>query len=321
MDNKLSASLEYYNRTINDFIIEVELDASQGQTGTQWQNAGQLSTTGFEASLNYTANFGQVQWNPGLVFTTFETTLDEFINEENVRANLGAPGQNETDIVRVAVGERIGQLWGPVFAGPSETGAVTFQDLNGDGQIIADAANALNPDADFTVLGNGIPDFELGWTNTINYKNWDFNLFFRGSFGHSLVNSFRLFYEPIDPGAINSYNRIQTDLQIPELTETQWSSLYVEKADFVRLDNATVGYTFDSDLFSRIRAYLTVNNAFTITNYTGVDPEANLVDVGTLDNGGFFNEDDVDPLAPGIDRRNNYFLARTFTLGVNLVLK
>ena len=137
----------------------------------------------------------------------------------------------------------------------------------------------------------------------------------------SLVNSFRLFYEPIDPGAINSYNRIQTDLQIPELTETQWSSLYVEKADFVRLDNATVGYTFDSDLFSRIRAYLTVNNAFTITNYTGVDPEANLVDVGTLDNGGFFNEDDVDPLAPGIDRRNNYFLARTFTLGVNLVLK
>lgn len=321
LDNKLTGSVEYYDRTINDFIIQVQLDASQGQTGDQWQNAGQLSTTGFEASLNYQVDFGEVQWNPGVVFTTYETILDEFVSEEITRANLGAPGQNDTQIIRVAVGESIGQLWGPVFNGADENGNATFVDLNRDGQIIADAANALNPDADFTNLGNGIPDFELGWTNTVTYKNWDFNLFFRGSFGHSLVNTFRLFYEPIDPGAINSYNRVKTELQIPELIETQWSSLYVEKADFVRLDNVTVGYSFNTELFSKVRAYFTVNNAFTITDYTGVDPEANLLDQGALDNGAFFDPANLDPLSPGIDRRNNYFLARTFTLGVNLTLK
>ncbi|MDZ7649941.1 MAG: hypothetical protein U5K54_23975 [Cytophagales bacterium] len=76
----------------------------------------------------------------------------------------------------------------------------------------------MAPDGDFKELGNGIPKMEYGWTNQVTFKNWDLNAFFRGAVGHSLVNNFRAFYEPIDPGAINSYNRITTDKAVDGLT-------------------------------------------------------------------------------------------------------
>jgi iron complex outermembrane receptor protein len=201
-----------------------------------------------------------------------------------------------------------------------------MKDVNGDGTVNAAQGSALADDGDFAELGNGIPDLELGWTNQLTFKNWDLNAFFRGAFGHSLVNTYRAFYEPIDPGAINSYNRIKSDKQIPELTSAQFSSLYVEKANFIRLDNITLGYNFnlkDGSAFKSIRAYGSIQNAFTITDYAGIDPEPVLADKGTVDNGGRFEdafglERTPDVLVTGIDRRNNYFTARTFTVGINV---
>src|SRR5690606_14624052 len=118
------------------------------------------------------------------------------------------------------------------------------------------------------------------------------------------------FYEPIDPGAINSCNRVITDKAVDGLTSAQFSSLYVEKADFLKLDNATIGYNFPSTASSAIRnvrLYFSVQNAFVITNYTGIDPEPVLQDYGAVDNGAFLDLATPDVLAPGIDRRNNYF--------------
>ena len=224
-------------------------------------------------------------------------------------------------MVRVAVGEEIGQIWGPVFDGVDENGSPTFKDLNGDGTINADPGSALAEDGDFEQLGSGLPKLELGWSNQLTYKRFDFNVFFRAAFGHSLVNTFRAFYEPIDPGAINSYNRIVTDKAVDGLTGAQYSSLYVEKADFFRLDNATIGYnlnTGNSQAFKSARLYFSVQNAFTITGYSGLDPDPVLLDVGPTDNGGYVDPANRSVLAPGIDRRNNYFTARTFTLGINV---
>ncbi len=323
MDDRISGSLDIYTRTINDFILEVAIPAAESITGaeTQYQNVGELKTNGMEFSINYDAIVDQnMSWTTGLVFSTYNTTLEEFTIDEQMRANLGAPGQNSTSMVRVAVGEEIGQIWGPVFDGVAADGSPTFKDLNGDGQVIGDPGSALADDGDFQALGNGIPDFELGWTNTFSYENWDVNAFFRGAFGHSLVNTFRAFYEPIDPGAINSYNRIKSDKSVDGLTVSQFSSLYVEKADFVKLDNFTVGYNFDvsnNTTFRKLRAYLSIQNAFTITNYSGLDPEPVLQDFGTVDNGGRPSTT-PDVLSPGIDRRYNYFTARTFTFGVNI---
>lgn len=323
MDERLSGSIDIYTRTINDFILEVDIPADQSTSGalTQYQNVGELKTNGFEIALDYTAIQNQdMQWNTGIVFSTYETTLEEFIIEEETRANLGAPGQNGTDMIRVAVGEEIGQIWGPVFDGVAADGSPTFRDLNGDGQFITEPGDALAENGDFQQLGSGIPDFEIGWTNTLSYQNWDLNAFFRGAFGHSLVNTFRAFYEPLDAGAINSYNRVLSDKSVDGLTVAQFSSLYVEEADFVRLDNLTLGYNFDvaeNATLRNLRAYFSIQNAFTITNYSGIDPEPVLQDFGDVDNGGR-PSDTPDVLSPGIDRRYNYFTARTFTFGVQV---
>lgn len=312
LGGKLNGTLDVYSRDINDFILERTVDPAIFGTNLRFENAGKLSTQGLEFSLNHTGfGNGDLTWSPGIVLSTYGTTLDEFVIEENMLANLGSPGQNGTNMVRVAVGEQIGQIWGPVFSGNVDAeGRPIFEDINGDGVLNTAQGNALADDGDFQQLGNGIPTVELGWTNSVTYGNWDLNVFFRAAFGHSLVNTFRAFYEPIDPGAINSYNRTKTDLQIPELEVAQYSSLYVERADFFRLDNATLGYNFDmsnNDMFSNVRAFVSVQNAFVITNYQGIDPDPSLVDGG---GGGV--------LAPGIDRRNNYFTSRTFTFGLNV---
>lgn len=308
MDNKLSGTLDLYTRDINDFVLERTVDPAIYGTNLRYENAGKLNTKGLEVALNYNSfEFGEVTWSPGIVLSSYKTILEDFVIPEGMRANLGSPGQNGTNMIRTAVGEEIGQIWGAVYVGPDENGNPIYQDLNGDGVINTNPGNALAEDGDFTQLGSGIPDLEFGWTNVVSFRNWDLNAFFRGAFGHSLVNTYRAFYEARD-GSINSFNRTITDLYDANLKSSQYSSLHVEKADFFKLDNVTLGYNFNmanSTAFRNIRAYFSVQNAFVITNYQGIDPEPALSDGG-------------DVLAPGIDRRNNYFANRTFTLGVNI---
>jgi len=318
-DDRLTASLDLYTRDISDFIIERAVDPSIFGASTRFENAGALNTRGIELALNYQAvQTGDFTWNPGIVLSSYRSVLDEFVVEEQMQAELGAPGLNGTFMVRVKEGEEIGQIWGPVFEGVADDGTIIYQDVNGDGQLVVGQGDALSENGDFALLGNGLPDVELGFTNQITYKRWDLNAFFRGAFGHSLVNTFRNFYEPRIPGSINSYNRINTDLALNDLEVAAFHSYYVENADFFKLDNVTLGYNFDVSnvsWLSSFRAYANVQNAFFLTGYTGLDPEPALQDFGPVDNGGrpAFNPN---VLAPGIDRRNNYFVTRTFTFGL-----
>ncbi len=320
---KLGITLDLYSRNISDFILSREVDAAVFGVNTRFENVGKLSTQGLELALDYDvlsrSNFG---WNTGLVLSTYTTTLDEYVNDEETRGNLGAPGQNGTNVIKVAVGEELGQIWGPVFAGVAEDGSPLFEDLNGDGTIIASQDQALNPDGDFQTLGNGLPDLELGWSNQINIGAWNVNAFFRGAFGHSLVNTFRAFYEP-RISTQSSYNYVNTSKQVDGLTSARFSSLYVEKADFIKLDNLTIGRNIDlgSGALNSAMVSLTLRNPIIITSYTGTDPEPSLVDGGAEDNGERLTDGDVgfgDVLAPGLDRRNNYFSSRSITLGVQI---
>ena len=224
---------------------------------------------------------------------------------------MGSPGQNQTPLIRVQEGKPIGQILTFVYEGIDADGNFVFKDINGDGQVDA---------SDRTITGNGLPKFLIGWGNTLTYKNWDLNVFFRGVFGHDLINSFRGFYEV--PAYISSYNLPKTaaDMrnsagELLKVTSGTLSSLYVENASFVSLDNMALGYTFSlpkSSVFSKIRLYLAGNNLFYITNYKGVDPNPRYVDEAT-DLGTYNN-----PLLPGIDRRNTWFRARSITFGANV---
>ena len=297
--DRFTATLDIYQQTSKDFIINRIVDAAVYGFDRRFENAGQLSSDGVELALNYDVTDN---YTTGIVLSRNKVVLDEYVQDADKFGNLGAPGQNDTFVTRVKVGEEIGQIWGPVWDGTVTNGSQNFVDVNGDGQLVVGQNNALDENVDFDVLGSGIPDLELGWSNQLTLGKYTVNAFFRGAFGHSLVNTFRAFYEP-RVGSQKSYNYINTELANDEIKNANFSSLYVEKADFFKLDNLTVS----RPITDNVNLSLNVQNAFVITNYTGSDPEPALFDLL-----------DGNPLAPGIDRRNSYYSARSFTLGVNI---
>ena len=309
LDYKLTGSLEYYNTTTNDLILNFPVPVPPNLVGNTDINIGELNNNGIELALSYQAvDNGNFSWNPALNFSTFNTELVTLSNDEfdfgtfRDIANLGSPGQNNTPLIRVQEGAELGQIFGLEFGGIDDDGQVIFIDQDGD--------NVIDDTKDRTIIGNGLPDFQMGLANNFTFGNFDANIFFRGVFGHDLVNTFRAFYEA--PGTMTSYNiPSSTRDNVPDqVSSAKFSSLHVESADFVKLDNASIGYTFDlpdGGSFRQIRAYVSGQNLFTITNYTGVDPEARLRDGDPV-----FG----DPLAPGIDRRNTYFRTRSVQVGV-----
>ena len=306
--------MDLYTRDITDFILDTKVDVATFGFDRRFENSGKINTQGLELNIGYEVTDN---YQTNINISTYNTTLEEYVIEEgDIQGNLGSPGQNATNMVLVKPGEAIGQIWAPRFDGVNADGSVNFGDVNGDGIITASQDKWNDPDGDFINAGNGIPTLELGWSNNINIGNWSVNAFFRGAFGHSLVNTFRAFYEP-RLASQSSYNFVNTELALSELTVAQFSSLYVEKADFFKLDNLTVAYNFnlgEGSIIDGAQISANVQNAFVITNYTGIDPEPSLVDNPQQDLSG----QGGNVLAPGIDRRSNYFTARTVTIGLNI---
>jgi len=311
LSSRLTGSFEVYQRDAKDFIQNKAIDAATHVASNQYQNFGEVKTNGVELTLGYAViQKGLFTWNTSLVASHY---LSKFVHlnggsadetgfydtSTNPSPALGAPGQNSTYMTFEKAGGRVGDIYGPKFLG-----------------VNADGTNNLSAPE---TLGHGLPSVDLGWTNTFTYGNWDLNFFLRSTLGHSLVNSYRAFYEPVVSGQTSSYNRVKTKYYDPSITTPNFSSYYVEKGDFVRLDNAQLGYNFKTTgtSISRFRIYVSGNNLFVITKYTGVDPEARLEDKGSSDNGNFLATT-ANPFVAGIDRRSTYFRARTVTLGVNL---
>jgi TonB-linked SusC/RagA family outer membrane protein len=305
LNNRLTGSIDYYTRTTSDLLFNATVPVPPYPTNRMWMNIGTLKNSGFEFLVAYdVVKKKDFTWNSSVNFSTYHIVL-ESLNKDlagNVvgASNLGSPGQEGTQITRAVEGEKIGIIWGPVYMGVDDDGKFLFDDGTG---------KPTNSDAFKTQIGNGLPDFEMGWTNTFNYKNFDLNFFIRGSFGHDIVNTYRAFWENSTPTVIASYNVVKTKYFNPDLTSGQtFSSLYVERGTFVKLDNATLGYNFNiksSGTIKGLRAYVNAQNLFVISDYTGVDPEVRYTYGGNI-------------LAPGVDARDTYVRTRAITLGVNV---
>jgi TonB-dependent starch-binding outer membrane protein SusC len=313
---RFSGSLDLYQRSISNLILERSVDPVVYPSGRRFENAGGLKGKGLEMTLNYFAGqWGGITWNTTVVASTNKIILDQFPQEESLTGFLDSPNCGcSTKLVRLAVGENLGQFWGPVFDGVNSNGAPVFKDINGDGIVVTDWGQALDPAGDFASLGSAFPSWEFGWSNQLTYRKWALNTFFRGATGHSLVNVLRLANEPVDQGALNAFNRVSTDKAVAGLTSSSYNSLYVEKANFLKLDNITLTYSLPLKpgmSVRSLRVFGTVQNAFVFTGYTGVDPEPVLVDRFPASPG-----NPPDALTPGIDRNASYAPARTFSVGI-----
>lgn len=311
-DYTWTGSLEYYTTNTTDGIFQFPVPVPPNLFPETKLNVGEIENSGLELTLNYNGSLGAGKsYSIGLTssrwFTPTLVTLSDpesgvGIGGFRTGANLGSPGQNNTPLVRLEEGGPLGQFWGLVIDPNNpvqENGDWNFVDVDGNG--------TQDDIGDRAVIGNGFPKYQLGLNTTFNLGSWDVNVFFRGVFGHELINTFRAFYEA--PGQISGYNILTSSADIPTLTDQpQFSSRHVEKADFLRLDNMTIGYTLGSlpNGFTNIRVYANAQNLFTLTSYMGPNPEPRFVDTSAFG-----------PLAPGIDRRNTYFSSRAFSFGIN----
>ncbi|WP_339868655.1 TonB-dependent receptor [uncultured Algoriphagus sp.] len=315
-NNKLTGSMDYYIRNISDLLFNVPVatgapnpfDPGRFNTASStWVNLADLRAAGFEFALSaHDIQLGPIKWHPSGNFTIYDKTTIESLSagdlgfDELRFATPGSPGQNNNPIIYNRVGQTLGDFYGPVLEGLTE-----------DGQYIL---STTDPD-EFQKLGNGLPKGEFGFANNFVWGGLNLSFFFRGAWGHDLYNSYRGFYENQDASS-NTWNSVITD-KTPVVTSTPtFNSSYIENASFIRLDNMELGYNFKTPAknLSSFRVYFAAQNLFTITDYTGVDPEVRITD---SENGNGFTTS----LSPGLERRNTYFQTRSFTLGLSLNFK
>lgn len=224
------------------------------------------------------------------------------------------------------VGKPLGSIYGYIWEGLWRTDeaeeAAKWGQKPGDNKFKEKNVNYKLESDDADIIGQAFPDVILGWNNTIKWKNLDFNLFFQGSLGADRLNLSRYLTNECvsDSRFITSkegyYNRWTPENQNTKIPNPFSSTInsrfetaqYLEKADYLRLKNISIAYTIPraKTKFADIRISLSAQNLFTITSYTGYDPE------GTMDitsNGG--NSD----INAGVDG-GSYPLPRTFTLGL-----
>jgi iron complex outermembrane receptor protein len=267
-----------------------------------------LETKGYEVSLNYDAiSKDDFNWSVGLNLSTNETTLinlsdlDDYVTYSG---DLGPPGYNGTKVIVLEEGAVLGNIRAAVFAGYNEQGEAEV--IN---QETGETTTDKNLERDGIIVGNAFPDYTFGISQNFKYKNWDLNMLLRGTVGHSIVNVPRVHWE--HPSLSARQNFAVTEYFNPDDSEdSAYHSGLVEKGDFIKLDNASLGYNFSLGSDSKIeslRMYISSNNLFTITDYSGSDPEVRYSDFGG------------DILTPGMDRRtSNYLPTRSFTLGLNI---
>jgi len=210
---------------------------------------------------------------------------------------IDGPGTSGSTLQLLAVGGPLGQFYSYQYMGKDASGNSQF--LSGKGV----ATTAPSVRTDYHPLGSPQPKLIFGWANNFRYKNFDLNVFFRGVMGNKIFNATRadLFYVTT-AGQTNLSPDAMDDVK-GDAKNNNYSSRFVEKGDYVRLDNTTLGYRFkfDSKYVNSLRFYATVNNAFVITKYKGVDPEINQ--------GGS---------SLGVDYNNFYPKTRTILLGATV---
>jgi len=301
--DRITGSIDYYIKKTSDLIYErYEVSTTKYFLPTIPANVGKIKNTGIELSLNAlvvkTEDFSwrtspNVAHNKNIV----ETLSDDFYKIAFIpTAQLGGKGQSFLSSQVVMPGQPLGtfNLWD--YAGKNAAGVSTY--YNAKGEIIA--TQPLTTDQ--KIAGNAQPKLIYGWNNTFNYKNWDLNFLVRGVLGNKIMNATKASLNNPSDAKVQNIPKFTLGESFNDVNGYLISDRFLESGSYLRLDNATLGYSFrpKTQSVKAVRLYVTANNLFVITNYSGIDPEINI--------GG---------LTPGIDNNNFYPKTRTLSFGVN----
>ncbi|HSP12199.1 MAG TPA: TonB-dependent receptor [Salegentibacter sp.] len=315
LNNRISGELDYYEKKTNDLLLNEPIPGTSGYTSIT-RNVGSLENRGFEFVLNtknvQTEDFS---WNSSLNLSTLDNEVTSLPGGDIVSGlNL------------VREGETISSFYMVEYAGvdPDNGDALFYRNTENEDGTVDRSTTANYSEASRKVMGSPYPDFMAGFTNNLNFFNFDLSFTFQGEWGASLYNSGGKFqsgnarYE--DNQTRDQLNRWQNPGDITNVPQArmystngqQDSSRYLEESDFIRLRNLSFGYTLPESLtdrltVDRLRVYFTGVNLLTFTDYSGYDPES------TYDNLGNSN----------IQRGITFYSAppaKTFTVGLNIDL-
>jgi len=304
-NSRLNLNFDWYKKSTKDWLVVAPQLASYG-TGAPYINGGDVENKGFEIAVKWSDNIGELKYSVGLNLAHNKNEVTRIDNEEGIiHGPQDVLAQNTDELYRVEVGKPMGYFWGyktdgvfqnqaqidefialgnPYLQDSIVPGDLIFRDSNGDGVIDS---------KDKTEIGNPHPDLNLGLNLSLEYKGLDFSINAYGMYGHQIAKSYRNFSDKPNhnyttdvyskywtgEGSTNRYPRF-TDGKNTNMKEI--SDLYIEDANFLKISNITIGYDLKhiwSNLpLQKIRIYVSGQNLFTFTDYSGMDPEVGYGD-------------------------------------------
>jgi iron complex outermembrane receptor protein len=285
LDNRLTASLDFYYRKTTDLLNYAKAPAMSGYKNMMWQNIGSLKNTGFEASVSWKAIqtkdwFWQLDYN--FTYNKNEITDLEGVSSNGMPVetgpNAGGGTGNYVQAHQVGYAANSFYVYQQVYDANGMPIENCVVDRNGDGVITPD---------DRYLYKNPTPPVTMGLSSRLEYKRFDLGMSFRANFGNYIFND--VLRGSSNVGETGAWvqqaymanhlkDAMDRNWQTWELTANQ-SDYYVQNASFLKCDNITLGYSFDSlfkgNNYKGIggRVYATCSNVFTITKYKGIDPE------------------------------------------------
>jgi len=348
--NSLTISVEYFDKLTTDMLLRVPVTISAGLDNAPMTNAGSVRNRGAELIVNHKNKINKVRYEVGFNISYIKNKVESLgTGNEPIYGSWLDEASIRDFVTKTAVGKPIGSFFGYVtdgifqsydeikasaqydhgkndFEQTTRPGDFRFKDLNGDGRITAE---------DRTYLGSPLPDFVFGIPISVSYANFDLNIFFQGQTGNKIFNVMDHYLN--NPAAGNVYSNLRSkhwsgqlredreffplhlNASVPDLRSSDLSRNFrssdflVKDGSYVRLQELRLTYNFEEKLCSKLglsNLAVTVGayNLLTFTRYNGFDPEVGKV-IGTEGNN----------LSMGVDQ-GNYPQARTFTLGLKIIL-
>jgi TonB-linked SusC/RagA family outer membrane protein len=314
LKNRISGAIEVFRRRTEDLLETFDTQLPAFVQTSIYTNVGTIENKGIELTLSAQI-FKQkdLSWNMDFTGSTQTNKLITFSNAQyrgtaKSYGDIGGAGALGSAI-RTVEGGQLGAFWGKRFAGFSPTdGSWLFYTRDNKAVPFSQINTSTDPNTtDLAVLGYGIPKYYASWTNSVSYKGFDFRIFFRGKFGHKILNRMDMTYanKQTATNLLKSTFGRHNQLNTSAVANTyQYSDYYLEPGSYIKLDEITLAYNFKlkTDWIRSLRVYAAAQNLATITRYKGNDPD-------------FISDTGLDA---GLDSRGPYPSTTSFLFGVNL---